>query len=92
MCKNFLARMALNRAQFSVFDFICDEIISCSVSPKKDCHYALYIFFMIKEVTGINIFADQNHLVYKPSKGTLDRLLKIGSHAPPRRTRGQSSS
>ena len=44
------------------------------------------------EVTGINILADQNHLVYRPSKGTVDRLLKISTHAHPRRTRGQSSS
>ena len=92
MSKNLLAKMTPGATKFSVFDFLWEEIIFTSISPKRGCHYAPYIFLMIKEVTGINILADQNHLVYKPSKGTLDRLLKIGSHAPPPPSRGQSSS
>ena len=84
--------MTLGDSEFSVFDLLWEEIIYTSISPKRGCHYAPYTFFMIKEVTGINILADQNQLVYKLSKGTLDRLLKIGSHAPPRRSWGQSSS
>ena len=92
MSKNLLAKMTPGATKFSVFDFLWEQIIYTSISPKRGCHYAPYIFFMIKEMAGINILADQNHLVYKPSKGTLDRLLQIGSHAPPRWTQGQSSS
>jgi hypothetical protein len=40
MSKNLLARMAPNMNEFSVFNFIWEEIIICSVSAKKDCHYA----------------------------------------------------
>jgi len=47
---------------------------------------------MIKEVIRLNILADNTHQVYKPSKGTLERLLKIGSHAPPRPPQAPSSS
>jgi len=61
MTKNLLARMDPNQEEFSVFDFIWEKIIFTSVSPKKDCHYAPYIFFMIKEVTGINILMDKGH-------------------------------
>jgi hypothetical protein len=48
MSKNLLARMAPNKNEFSVFDLIWEEIIIYSVSPKKGCHYAPYIFAMIK--------------------------------------------
>jgi hypothetical protein len=53
MSKNLLARMAPNKNEFSVFYFICEEIIICSISPKKSYHYAPYIFVMIKEVTSV---------------------------------------
>jgi hypothetical protein len=78
--------MAQNENEFSVFDFIWEEIIICSVSPKKGCHYAPYIFAMIKEVTIVNIMTDKGHQVYKPKKGQLQRLLKLGAHAPRRST------
>jgi hypothetical protein len=72
MSKNLLARMAPNKNEFSIFDFIWEEIIICSVSPKKGCHYAPYIFAMIKEVTGVNILTDKSHQVYKPKKDQLE--------------------
>jgi len=92
MSRNLLAKMSPDAYEFSVFDFLWEEIISTSISPKKGCHYAPYIFHMIREVIGINILADQNHLVYRPNKGAVDILLKIGTHAHPQHTRGQSSS
>ena len=88
MSWNLLAKMTPGASEFCVFDFLWEEIICTSISPKRGCHYTPYIFSMIMEVTGINILADQNHLVYRPSKRTVDRLLKIGTHARPRRTRG----
>jgi hypothetical protein len=90
MSKNLLARMAPNKNEFSVFDFIWEEIIICTISPKKGCHYAPYIFAMIKEVTSINILTDKGHQVYKPKKGQLECLLKLGAHAPHSSTQGPS--
>jgi hypothetical protein len=88
MSKNLIARMATNQRDFGIFDFIWEEIIICSVSPKKSSHYAPYIFAMIKEVTAVNILTDKGHQVYKPKKGHLERLLKIGAHAPRHATQG----
>jgi hypothetical protein len=84
MSKNLIARMAPEQHEFSVFDFIWEEIIICFVSPKKSCHYAPYIFAMIKQVTGVEILIDKGHQQYKQKKGHLKHLLKIGSHAPRR--------
>jgi hypothetical protein len=72
MSKNLIARMAPNPNDLSVFDFIWEEIIICSVSPKKSCHYGPYIFAMIKEVTSVEILTDKSHQVYKPKKGHLE--------------------
>jgi hypothetical protein len=63
--------MAPNKNEFSMFDFIWEEIITCSVSPKKGCHYVPYIFAMIKEVTGVEILTDKGHQVCKPKKDQL---------------------
>jgi len=65
LSKNLLASMVPNQGQFSIFDFIWEEIIVCSVSPKKGCHYAPNIFHMITEVTGVDILIDKGHQVYK---------------------------
>jgi hypothetical protein len=62
--------------------------MSCSILPKKEYHYAPDIFAMIKEVTGVNILTDKGHQVYKPKKGQLQRLLKLGAHAPRRSIQG----
>ena len=51
MSKNLLAKMTPGATKFSVFDFLWEEIIFTSISPKRGCHYAPYIFLMIKEVT-----------------------------------------
>jgi hypothetical protein len=45
---------------------------------------------MIKEVTHVEILTDKGHQVYKPKKGQLQRLLKLGAHAPHRSTQGPS--
>jgi hypothetical protein len=82
--------MAPNKNEFSVFDIIWEEIIICSISPNKNCHYAPYIFAMINEVTCVNILTDKGHQVYKPKKGQLQRLLKLGAHAPRRSAPGPS--
>ena len=82
MSRNLLARLGPNQPEFSVFDFLWEEIIISSVLPKRGCHYGPYIFYMITKVTKLDIMIDKCHPMYRPSKGTLDRLLKIGAHAP----------
>jgi hypothetical protein len=41
---------------------------------------------MICEVTGVDILTDKPHGWYKPNKGNIESLLKLGKHAPPRAT------
>jgi uncharacterized protein YozE (UPF0346 family) len=92
MSNNLIARMAPNQDEFSVFDFIWEEIIICLVFPKKSYHYAPYIFAMIKQVTGVEIMTDKGHQVYKPKKRQLQHLVKFGSHAPRCSTQGPSQT
>jgi hypothetical protein len=92
MSKNLLARMAPNKNELSVFDLIWEEIIICSVSPKKGYHYAPYIFAMIKEVNGVEILTDKGHQVYKPKKGHLESLLTQGPSQAPSSSQGPSTS
>jgi hypothetical protein len=68
-------RMAPGKEKFSVFDFIWEEIIVCSVSANKSCQYAPWIFKMICEVTGVDILTDKTHTWYKPNKGNIECLL-----------------
>jgi hypothetical protein len=85
IAKDILVRMAPGKEDFSVFDFIWEEIIVSSVSANKSCQYAPWIFKMICEVTGVDIPTNKPHGWYKPNKG-IERLLKLGKHAPPRAT------
>jgi hypothetical protein len=81
--KDILVRMAPGKEPFSVFDFIWEEIIISFVSANKSCQYAPWIFKMICEVTGVDILTNKPHPWYKPNKGNIERLLKLGKHAPP---------
>jgi hypothetical protein len=58
--------------------------------PRKVVTMHQYIFAMIKEVTSVEILTDKGHQIYKPKKGQLHRLLKLGVHAPRRSTQGPS--
>jgi hypothetical protein len=62
VAKEILVWMAPGKEDFSIFDFIWEEIIVCSVSANKSCQYAPWIFKMICEVTGV---------IFSPIKATL---------------------
>jgi hypothetical protein len=81
--KNLLNQMDPALPAFSIMRYIWHEIITCSHDGKSSCHYAPYIFKMILHVTGLNILTNKSHIAYKPVKGKLDQLLRIGSHALP---------
>jgi hypothetical protein len=83
IAKDILVRMAPGKEKFSVFDFICAEIIMCSVSANKSCQYA---------VTRVDICTDKIHTWYKPNKGNIEHLFKLGKHAPPRVTSSDGPS
>ena len=62
--KNLLAQMAPGRCKFAVMEFIWNEIIACSSDSSSACHYAPYIFHMIKTVTQLNIVHSTFHVSY----------------------------
>jgi hypothetical protein len=61
--KNILASMApnTNGFEFSVFDFIREEIKAISKNHLKSCGYAPYIMHMIERVTGHTFDYDKEH-------------------------------
>ena len=69
--KNLLVQMALGQRKFAVMEFIWNEIISCSSDLSSACHYAPYIFHMIKTVTQLNIIHSTFLVSYHSSKGKI---------------------
>jgi hypothetical protein len=59
--KNILATMVPNWHDFSVFDFIWEEIKAVSNSPLKSCSYAPFIMHMIERVIAHTIGHDKEH-------------------------------
>jgi hypothetical protein len=79
--RNLLAAMAPDSRKFSVGSFIWEEIVRCSIDAKSRCHYAPYIFHMIKQVTQLKILPDKEHKSYNTFQGKIEQLLYIGKHA-----------
>ena len=52
--------------QFSVGDFIWQEIKNLSENPQKICSYSPYIMYMIRKVTGIRFPNDVKHKPLRP--------------------------
>jgi hypothetical protein len=61
--KNILVVMApnINGFEFSVFDFIWEEINAISENPLKRCGYAPYLMYMIERVTAQTFFYEKEH-------------------------------
>jgi hypothetical protein len=61
--KNILATMApnANRFEFSIFDFIWEEIKAISENPLKSCVYAPYLMHLIERVTARTFFCEKEH-------------------------------
>lgn len=78
--KNLLVQMAPGKCEFAVMEFNWNEIITCASNPSSACHYAPYIFHMIKNVTHLNIVPNTSHVSYHSSKGKIEQSLHIGRH------------
>jgi hypothetical protein len=61
--KNILAAMApnANGFEFSIFDFIWEEIKAISENSLKSCGYAPYLMHMIERVTARTFFYEKEH-------------------------------
>ena len=79
--KNLLVQMAPGKPKFAVMEFVWNEILGCSYDSTSACHYAPYIFHMIKTVTQLNILHSNLHMPYRTSKGKIEQALHIGTHS-----------
>jgi hypothetical protein len=59
--RNILAAMAPNGLNFSVFDFIWEEIKAILNNPLKSCGYAPFILHMLERVTNHTFGHDKEH-------------------------------
>ena len=61
-----MAALRPGAPQFSVGDFIWQEIKNLSENPQKICSYSPYIMYMIKKVTGTRFPNDVKHKPLRP--------------------------
>jgi hypothetical protein len=69
--RNLLYQIAPSQPKFNVCHFLWNEIIICSHTSSSRCHYAPYIFMMVKHATKLDLKTDVIHEPYKTSKGKL---------------------
>jgi hypothetical protein len=93
--KNILAVMApnANRFEFSIFDFIWEEIKAIIENPLKSCGYASYLMHMIKRVTARTFFYENEHnplRIKNDLRAPMEESRPAAPHSsPPRAARGR---
>ena len=81
--RNLMAAMRRGAPQFSVGDFIWQEIKNLSENPQKICSYSPYIIYMIKKVTKTKFSNDVKHKPLKPPVNKTSRLPSPRLPSPP---------
>jgi hypothetical protein len=93
--KNILAAMApnANGFEFSVFDFIWEEIKSILKNPLKICGYAPYLMYMIERVIAHTFICEKEHhplRIKNDFRAPVEDTRAATPHSsPPRATRGR---
>jgi hypothetical protein len=80
--RNLLYQMAPGQPKSNACHFLWDEISICSYTSSSGCHYAPYIFLMVKHAAQLDLKTDIIHENYKSSKASLSRLLDLVSIRP----------
>jgi hypothetical protein len=85
-----------NGFEFSVFDFIWEEIKAISENPLKSCGYAPYLMHMIERVIALTFFYEKEHhplRIKNDLRAPVKDLRAAAPHSsPPRATRGRGQS
>jgi hypothetical protein len=93
--KNILAAMLpnANGFQFSIFDFIWEEIKAISENLLKSCGYAPYLMHMIERVTAQTFFCEKEHhplWIKNDLRAPVEDSRAVAPHSsPPRAARGR---
>jgi hypothetical protein len=79
---NLLYQMAPDQPKFNACHFLWNEIIICSHTSSSGCHYAPYIFMMVKHATKLDLKTDvfMSHTIL--AKGNLLNLSVLASTRP----------
>jgi hypothetical protein len=88
--RNVLFQMAPSQPQFNACHYLWSEIIECSHKGSA-CHYAPYIFHLVKHVTKLNLQADIEHKSYNTPKRKLNESFHLGKHSTGLEPRGNLS-
>jgi hypothetical protein len=86
--RNLLFQMAPSQPQFNACHFLWSEIIECS-HKDSTCHYAPYIFHLVKHVTKLKLQADIKHKPYNTPEGKLNESFHLGKHRTGLEPRGK---
>jgi hypothetical protein len=62
--RNLLKHMSPSEPEFSVVDYIWEEIRTISGSPQKSCGYAPYFMHVIEEITNYTFGYDHEHKTF----------------------------
>jgi hypothetical protein len=93
--RNLLVAMAPrpHEFDFSVFDFIWEEIMTISESPLKSYGYTSYIMHIIERVTGRTFGCDKEHhplRIKNDLSAPVEERRAVTPHSsPPRAARGR---
>jgi hypothetical protein len=96
--KNILASMApnANGFEFSLFDFIWEEITAISENPLKSCGYAPYLMHMIWSVIAQTFFCEKEHhplRIKNDLRALVEDSRAVAPHSsPPRADRGRGQT
>jgi hypothetical protein len=92
--KNILAALAPNSngCEFSIFNFIWEEIKAILENPLKSCGYAPYLMHMIERVTARTFFCEKEHHPLRIKNDWRepmeDRRAAAPQASPPRAAKG----
>jgi hypothetical protein len=78
--RNLLYQMTPGQPKFNVCHFLWNEIIIFSHTSSSGCHYAPYIFMMVKHAAKLYLKTDVVHEPYKTCKGKLAQSFRLGKH------------
>jgi hypothetical protein len=77
--RNISFQMAPNQLQFNACHYLWSEIISCSYQGSA-CHYAPYVFAMVKHASKLDLKWDIEHKKYNSPKKKFEESFHLGKH------------
>jgi hypothetical protein len=78
--RNLHYQMAPGQPKFNAIHFLWNDIIICSHTSSIGCHYAPYIFLMVKHATKLDLKTDVVHEPHETSKRKIAQSFRLDKH------------